>query len=130
LRKRLERLRLRVRRRLLLEDELLELLDLERLADFLLERLLLERLLERLLFVRLFLDLWSLAGLENRDFEEYLLRLLLFDRRRLAELLLELLCEDLLPERLVAADLSEADSSESRNFLGCATPRQRLSFLP
>lgn len=130
LRKRLERLRL-LARRCLLDDELLEELDFERLADFFLaalERLLLERLLE-LLFVRLFLDLWSLVGFEKRDFTGDLLRLLLFDRRLLAELLLELLREDLL-ERLVAADFSEPDSSESRNFFGASTPKQRRSFLP
>mmetsp|Transcript_7097 Transcript_7097/g.21598 ORF Transcript_7097/g.21598 Transcript_7097/m.21598 type:complete len:255 (-) Transcript_7097:88-852(-) len=133
LRKRLERLRL-LRRRLPLEDELLEEVDFERERDFLaLDRLLLERLLE-LLLLRLLLDLSSLDGLDHRDFpgeENLFLRLrLLLDRRRLAELLLELLREDLFGERLVAADLSDSDSSELRNFLGGGAPRQRRSFLP
>mmetsp|Transcript_49861 Transcript_49861/g.120079 ORF Transcript_49861/g.120079 Transcript_49861/m.120079 type:complete len:220 (-) Transcript_49861:953-1612(-) len=113
LRSRLERLRL-LRRRLPLEEELLEDEDFERLRDFL-DLLLLERLLE-LRLERFFLDLSSLATLDHRDFagDENLLRLrLLFDRRRLAELLLELRREDLFAERLVAADLSDSDSSES-----------------
>jgi len=119
LRRRLERLRRFRLARLPVDEELLEELDLELRRDFL-DRLLLDLLLPSLGFEdhRAFV-----AGDEKRWGRR-------LDRRLLLLLLFELLRDDLFADLLVAADLSDSESSESRNFFGGAAPRHRRSFLP